>query len=132
MNAEKGGGYVQQTLQTVAGQHTVAFALSKNPDSPGGSDAWGPALDDVLAANNRIITGFDKLLGDKIDLNSFLTSVNAPHNNTAFSDGFLDFQISGSNTIVRIDADGGGDNYIAVVTLVGVTLLSTDTGNFIL
>ena len=186
MNAEAGGGYVQQTLQTVAGQqYTVGFALSKNPGSPAGtetlrvsaagssqdyvfnssnnntdmkwtqktftftavgsttdlklagtdpagSDAHGPALDEVLASNNSIITGFDKVLGDKIDLNSFLTSVNAPHNSTAFSNGFLDFLASGSDTIVRIDADGGGDNYINVATIVGVSLLTTDTGNYML
>ena len=46
--------------------------------------------------------------------------------------GFLDFQASGSDTLVRIDADGGANDYITVVTLVGVSLSETDTGNFIL
>ena len=39
MNAESGGGFVEQTLQTVAGrQYTVNFALSKNPGSPAGTE----------------------------------------------------------------------------------------------
>lgn len=186
MNAESGGGYVEQSLQTIVGmQYTVGFALSKNPGSPAGTetlrvsaagtsqdyvfntvnstadmkwskhtltftattnattlrlagtdpaggDAWGPALDEVVAVTNRVITNFDKGLGDKLDLNSFLTSINAPHDNTAFSGGFLNFQASGSNTLIRIDADGGGNNYLTVATLVGVLLTTSDTGNFML
>lgn len=39
MNAEHGGGYVEQTLSTVAGNtYVVSFALSKNPGSPGGTE----------------------------------------------------------------------------------------------
>mgnify|MGYP003111210448 CR=1 FL=1 len=187
LNAESGGGYVEQTIQTVPNQsYTVGFALSKNPGSPsgsetlrvsaagqsqdyvfndsntttnmlwdkhtfsftanspsttlrlasadpaGGTDAWGPALDEVVAFASQSITGFDKLLGDKIDLSGLLNSINAPNDNTAFTGGFLDFQASGSDTLVRIDADGGANDYITVVTLVGVSLSETDTGNFIL
>ncbi|MCB1665062.1 MAG: tandem-95 repeat protein [Pseudomonadales bacterium] len=185
MNAEHGGGYVEQTLSTIAGQqYTVGFALSKNPGAPTGqetlrvsaagssqdylynlgnstsnmqwvkdtftftaagssttlrlasadptgtNDAWGPALDEVLAVTNRVITGFDKALGDTLDLSQLLGSVNAPHDNTAFSGGYLDFDVVGSDTVVYIDADGGGDDYIAVATLIGVSLLTTDTGNY--
>lgn len=187
LNAESGGGYVEQTIQTVPNQtYTVGFALSKNPGSPGGTetlrvsaagqsqdyvfndsntttnmlwdkhtfnftanststivrlasadpaggtDAWGPSLDEVVAFSNQSITGFDKPLGDKIDLSGLLDSINAPGDNTAFSGGFLDFQASGSDTLVRIDADGGANDYITVVTLIGVSLNETDTGNFIL
>ncbi len=187
MNAENGGGYVQQTLQTTAGtQYTVAFALSKNPGSPAGTetlrvtaanssqdytfnlknsttdmmwtehtfsfvansstttlrfagtdpvgpDAWGPALDEVVAVTNRVITGFQKgATGDVLDLSALLTSINAPRNANAFSNGFLEFQSVGSDTVVRIDADGGGDNLITVATLVGVNLIQADTSNYLL
>ncbi len=187
MNAENGGGYVEQTIATVVGQeYVVGFALSKNPGSPsgtetlrvtaandsqdyvfnaansatnmlwdnhtfsftanststtvrlasadptGGTDAWGPALDEVVAVTNQVITGFDKTLGDKLDFSGLLSSINAPNNNTAFSGGFLNFQASGSDTLVQIDADGGADDYLTVVTLVGVSLSETETGNFIL
>ena len=123
--------WAEKTFTFTANAATTVLKLA-SADPAGGTDAWGPALDEVLAANNRVITGFDKLLGDKIDLNGFLTSVNAPHDNTAFSGGYLDFLASGADTIVRIDADGGGDNYIEVATLVGVSLLTTDTGNYTL
>lgn len=188
LNAESGGGYVEQTLQTVSGvQYTVAFALSKNPGSPsgtetlrvtaadssqdyvfsqsnstsnmmwaehtftfvaqgsttnlrlasadptGGTDAWGPALDEVVAVTNTVINGFQKgATGDVLDLSSLLTSINAPRNSNAFSSGFLDFQQSGSDTIVRIDADGGADNFIVVATLVGVNLTQLDGSNYLL
>lgn len=192
LNAENGGGYVEQTLQTVAGQqYTVGFALSKNPGSPTGletlrvsaagssqdyvyslnntsadmkwvkdtftftasdttttlrlagtdasseirfvmKDAWGPALDEVLAVTNRVITGFDKALGDTLNLNQLLGSVSAPHDSTAFSSGYLDFNPVGNDTVVSIDADGGGDDYIVVATLIGVHLEVSESGNYIL
>ena len=120
-----------QTFSFIADSATTTVRLA-SADAFGTGDPYGPALDEVVAITNRIITGFDKALGDKLDLSGLLGSINAPNNNTAFSGGFLDFQASGSDTLVRIDADGGANDYLTVVTLVGVSLSTADTGNFIL
>ena len=39
-------------------------------------------------------------------------------------DGFLKFEVSGKDTNVLFDADGGGDSFVTLVTLVGVTKAS--------
>jgi Ca2+-binding RTX toxin-like protein len=48
-----------------------------------------------------------------------------------FADGFLDFQKSGSSTVVRVDVDGGGDSFQTLVTLNNVVLTAADTSNYI-
>ncbi len=141
------GGTSTYTFSTVNGntdmkwtQKTYSFTPNststiltfQSSDPAGNGDPYGPALDEVWAVAHRSITGFDKALGDKIDLNGLLTSLNAPHDGTAFSGQFVRFQSVGSDTVISVDANGGGDAYIAVVTLVGVTLLQTDAGNYIL
>jgi hypothetical protein len=47
----------------------------------------------------------------------------------AFTGGFLDLQVSGANTNVRIDANGGGDMFVTLAVLDNVTLTSGDTLN---
>ncbi|CAE7874887.1 unnamed protein product [Symbiodinium microadriaticum] len=124
MNAFERGG-VEQTISTVAGTTYQGF--------PG--DAQGPALDEVVVVTNEIVNGFDiGLGGDKVDLSGLLTSINAPHNVIAFAQGFVNFQPSGADTLIQIDADGsaGGQDYLTVMTLVGVNLTVGDTDNYIL
>lgn len=65
-------------------------------------------------------------------LGTLLTSIGAPHDATAFSGGHLRFQQSGSDTLVQVDANGGGDNYITAATLVGVSLAQADSVNYTL
>jgi hypothetical protein len=48
----------------------------------------------------------------------------------AFSGGFLNFKASGSDTVVQVDADGGGDGYRTLVTLQHVALTAADTQNY--
>jgi hypothetical protein len=42
------------------------------------------------------------------------------------------FLQSGTNTLVRVDANGGMDNAAILATLLNVALLETDTANFAL
>ncbi|MDA1371573.1 MAG: tandem-95 repeat protein, partial [Proteobacteria bacterium] len=94
MNAEHGGGYVEQTLlQTVADrQYTVNFALSKNPGSPGGTEtltvtAAGESKDYVFNTLNDIV-------------------------NMKWSQQSFTFTATGSSTVLRLasaDPTGGSD-----------------------
>ncbi len=97
---------------------------------------FGAALDQVLVVPNQTInafkTGLTDLGGDVVDLQSLLASIDAPQNNSAFDEGFLRFQSSGDNTLVQIDANGGGDEYVTTITLVGVALTPSDIDNYIL
>ncbi len=65
-------------------------------------------------------------------MNGLLTSITAPHDGTAFSGGYLRFQSSGADTLVQIDANGGGNAYLTAATLVGVGLTQSDTANYLL
>ena len=101
-------------------------------ESEGGSFHSETWLDEVVMLSNESLIGFDKLLGDKLDLSNLMSSINAPDDSTAFSEGFLNFQASGSDTIIQIDPDGDGDGYLNSVTLVGVSLTPADIDNYIL
>lgn len=78
-----------------------------------------------------VIGNFEKG-ADKLDLHDLLTSIGAPHDGTAFSSGFLQFDQSGGSTQIRIDSDGGGNSFVTLATLTDVLLNSTETNNFIL
>lgn len=197
MNAEDGGGYIQQTVQTTLGaMYTLAFAQSRNPeqlaggrpapletlkvtagtnsqyfsytgntqtdmawaersvvfgamgnnttirfestDPLGNGDPYGPALDEVVVVEHRVITDFQKGPGgDVLDLSALLTSINAPASArssymNASDEGYVRFSLDNGNTIVRIDADGGADNLITVATLIGVQLAPVDVSNYLL
>jgi VCBS repeat-containing protein len=118
--------------------------LSFTSLTPGSSvgfprDAQGPALDEVVVVSNTVINGFDVGLGgDVLDLNGLLTSINAPHNATAFSDGYLKFKQDGLNTLIQIDANGNAPGYdpayshLTVATLVGVDANLLVAENYVL
>lgn len=91
--------------------------------------AKGPAVDDVVVLANTVINDFNKANGDVLDLNGLLSSIGAPTDNSAFND-YLQFVQSGGNTLVNVDPNGGADDYITAVTLVGVTLSDLDTSNY--
>ena len=122
---------------TAAGSSTLLSFTSLTPNTAQGfpGDAQGPALDEVVVVTNEIVIGFDiGLGGDKVDLSGLLESIDAPHNPIAFAQGFVNFQPSGADTLIQIDADGsaGGQDYLTVMTLVGVNLTVGDTDNYIL
>ena len=69
--------------------------------------------------------------GDVLDLSALLGS--GPHDATAFSGGYLQFDTSsGADTDILFDADGGADEYVPVVTLVGTTMTESDTDHYVL
>jgi len=120
---------------TAAGSSTELSFNSLTPSAPLGfsDDAEGPALDEVYAVANRAVNGFVKGAGaDVLNMSQLMTSINAPHDATAFSGGFVRFLASGADTVVQIDADGGGNEYVSTVTLVGVSLTQGDTSNYVL
>ncbi len=49
-----------------------------------------------------------------------------------FNDGYLNFFASAGNTIIQLDSDGGMNSVVTLTTLLNVTLLETDTSNFVL
>jgi choice-of-anchor C domain-containing protein len=95
-------------------------------------DFNGPALDNVEVV--RVIEDLDMSAGgDVLDLRGLLPG-DVVLQGHAFGDGWLDFDYSAStgNAEVRFDADGGGDEYVPILTLVGVELTESDTAHYLL
>ena len=72
--------------------------------------------------------------GDVLDLTDVLGSfvgITFNHDN-AFIGGFLQFAVSGTDTLVQVDSDGGGNSYISLAVLTNTSLLATDTNNYLL
>jgi len=129
--------WANQSLSfTATGSSTVLSFNSLTPSMPSTppafpQDAQGPAIDEVVVLAQRVITGFTKgANSDVLNLQGLLSSVNAPNDASAFSNGFLRFLASGADTLVQIDADGGGNDYLTAVTLIGVNLTQSDTGSY--
>ena len=79
------------------------------------------------------INDFTKGLGgDILDLADLLDSVGYA-GSTPFdgADGYIRFSNGGGNTVVELDQDGGGNSYVTLVTLTGVTLTQSDTANYV-
>lgn len=126
----------QQTLTfTAVGPSTTLEFKSTYPTDnlPFPDNAEGPALDEVVVVTNMVVNNFTKGTGgDVLQLHGLLTSIGAPHDSTAFAGNFLRFAQSGSDTLVQIDANGGGDAYMTVATLVGQSLTQADAPNYML
>jgi hypothetical protein len=109
---------------------------STYPDAStsGGIYASGPALDNVAVVEKQTIEHFIKGdNGDSLDFSGLMDSVGAPETaEDIFSGGWLDFDSSsGTDTSIGFDSNGGGDNYVEIITLVGTVLTESDTGNFV-
>ena len=77
-----------------------------------------------------IISGFVRGVGgDVLNLADLLDSFSIVGD--AFDNDYLDFLQNGADTVVRVDADGGMNNVTVLATLLNVSLLETDTANFI-
>ena len=87
-------------------------------------------------ANGDVITDFTRGSGgDVLNLHDLLDTLpgitNGTHDN-AFADGFLRFTHSGSSTIVEVDSNGGGNEFITLVGLTNSILQQNDTQNYFL
>jgi len=129
----------QQSFTFVAtGTTTTLSFASTYPNDSVPSQPWqyyaeGPALDEVVVVSNKAIGNFTTGAGgDVLQLHDLLSSISAPHDATAFSGGYLNFQQSGSDTLVQIDANGGGDHYLTLATLTHALLTPSDTSNYVL
>jgi choice-of-anchor C domain-containing protein len=141
-NSDSNMMWSQQTFTFVATgtTTTLSFASTYPTDSTGGFpiNAEGPALDEVVAVSNKVISDFTTGAGgDVLDLHDLLTSVSAPHDVTSFTGGFLKFLDSngaadGGDTLVQVDSNGGGDSFVTLATLTGQLLAQTDTANYLL
>jgi hypothetical protein len=49
----------------------------------------------------------------------------------AFAGGYLDFEASGKNTLLRVDEDGGGNAFSTYLTLTNISLTEADTQNVV-
>lgn len=86
---------------------------------------------DVLSEAGDTISGFTRGLGgDVLNLADLLEGFTIVGD--VFNDGYLNFFASAGNTIVQLDSDGGMNNVVTLTTLLNVTLLETDTSNFVL
>jgi Ca2+-binding RTX toxin-like protein len=90
----------------------------------------------LLDANaNEKINDFSKSGTNGVDvlnLHALLSTFAGYDGSNAFSGGYLKFDTSsGTNTVVKVDADGGANSFVTLVTLTGVQLQQTDTANYI-
>ncbi len=93
-------------------------------------DLYGQSgADTFLFDGATAFTGIDKIRdfslddGDKIDISDVLIGYESATN--AISD-FVQITNSGDNSILSIDADGGGNNFIQISTILGVTDLTNE------
>ena len=141
MNTTTDMKWSQQTFTFTATDTTTTLSFTSTyPTSglPGDLSAEGPALDEVVVVSNKVIDNFTKGAGgDVLNLHDLLTSVNAPHDSTAFSGGFLQFfdsngAAAGGDTLVQVDSNGGGDSFLTLATLSNQLLAQADSANYLL
>ncbi|MFL6673511.1 MAG: type I secretion C-terminal target domain-containing protein, partial [Massilia sp.] len=69
---------------------------------------------------------------DVLNLHDLLLTFAGYNGANAFTGGYLRFDTSsGTDTVVRVDSNGGANSLVTLVTLVGTLLLQTDTPNFV-
>lgn len=73
--------------------------------------------------NIDVIQDFSTAQSDKINLKDLLSQYDPV--TEAITD-FVQFSTSGSNTIVSVDADGGGNSFVQIATITGVTGLTDE------
>ena len=70
---------------------------------------------------------------DVLNLHDLLLTFPGFNGGNAFSGGYLQFDTSsGTSTTVRVDASGGANSYVTLVTLTGALLQQADTTNYVL
>jgi Ca2+-binding RTX toxin-like protein len=105
------GGFGADTLDGGAGNDLFLYRI-EDPTNPSELDFLGGDL----------ITGFE-VGKDKIDLYDLFSDFDIDAED-AIGDGYLRFQVSGGDTLLQFDKDGGGDGFVTLATLQNVTNLS--------
>jgi Ca2+-binding RTX toxin-like protein len=124
------GGLGNDALLGNIGNDTLVGGLGADKLTGGaGRDIFDCNL---LAEAGDTITDFAKgATGDVLDLRDVLDSVNYAGTDP-FADHYLSFTQNGANTIVSVDADGGGIGAgITLATLLNVTLTQSNTDNYL-
>jgi Ca2+-binding RTX toxin-like protein len=110
------------------------YAYGGNDTLNGGAGAdrmEGGAGDDVFAYSalsdaDDTITDFNAT-GYLFELSALMTAIGYIGCD-AVADGYVGLTQSGANTLVQIDADGGGDGFLTLATLENVTATEIDMG----
>ncbi|MGB0632140.1 MAG: calcium-binding protein, partial [Alphaproteobacteria bacterium] len=127
------GGDGNDTINGGTGRDRM-FGEDGNDRLYGGTDAdtmAGGAGADVfvytaLSDRGDTITDFDAT-EDSFALSVMLTALGYTGSD-AVADGYLDVSQSGADTLVRVDADGGGDGFVNLANLENVTATDIDMG----
>jgi Ca2+-binding RTX toxin-like protein len=88
----------------------------------GGADADTFIFDAINAASD-IIADFSLAQNDKIDVSQVIEGYDPVTH--AITD-WVEMTTSGANTILKVDANGGGDSFVQIATLTGVTGLEDE------
>jgi Ca2+-binding RTX toxin-like protein len=140
------GGGGNDTLSGGAGDDDIDGGPGNDIISggPGDDRLTGGAGNDTFVfssladrgTGHDVITDFSKggALGgsDVLDLSQMLRSLPGYNGTIAFSGGYLRFDTSDHvNTVVQVDPNGGGRNWVTVVTLLQATLNPSDLSHYI-
>lgn len=119
-----------------AGGNDIIYGGAGADSMTGGADRDTFLYKDIAEGGAaETITGFTKgAAGDVLDLHDLLVDFAPGYDGTnAFTGGYVTFDISsGTNTVVKIDADGsaGVGAAVTLVTLTSVLVTSADTDNY--
>jgi Ca2+-binding RTX toxin-like protein len=87
-----------------------------------GNDTFRYSLDnpaDIATLGGDIISGFE-VGKDTIDLYDLFEAFDITSEDP-IGEGYLQLQVAAGDTLVRFDSDGGGDSFVTLATLQGIT-----------
>ena len=111
------------TMNGASGNDVIEGDLGADKLSGGGgNDQFRYELDnlgDLALLGGDIITDFE-VGKDTIDLYNLFSQFGIASGDP-IGEGYLDLQVIGGNTNIRFDSNGGGDSFVTLATLQGVT-----------
>jgi len=127
------GGAGNDILQGGAGNDTLIGGAGDDTFRGGaGRDVFQYETLADAGTGKDLITDFSVgSSGDVLNVHDLLSGSPGYNGSNAFSGGYLNFGHVGINTIVQVDADGGGNNFHTLVTLQNVTLTAANTDNYV-